>query len=209
LEEHEFEHMILSSIKQYRPILIAIVVFGFLAYAVVQYLNFEKQLKNQDIRGEIFDNLIFKKSKLEKALSSRIYYTKGIAAFVSINPDITEPEFQELTKKLIGKDSVIHTMSLAKDCIIGAMYPREGNEAAIGLDLLDHKARREIVEETIQTKNTFVAGPVELMEGGIAFISYTPIFVPVNIDSQQFWGVTDIVIKRDQLINEAGIKTEE
>ena len=58
------------------------------------------------------------------------------------------------------------------------------------------------MENTIETKNTFLAGPVELVEGGIAFISYTPIFTKTKDDSSKFWGVTDIVILKDKLFNE-------
>jgi len=71
---------------------------------------------------------------------------------------------------------------------------------------MTHPARKVIVEKTIETHQTFIAGPVELVEGGIAFISYTPIFISDNNGKKnKFWGVTDIVIKRDELFREANI----
>lgn len=155
------------------------------------------------------DVLIAKKSAVEKALYSRIYYTRGVAAYVSINPEITESAFVKLASEYMKEDSVIFTMSLSKDGIIGMVYPLEGHEAALGLNLLEHPQRREIVEKTIETHKTFVAGPVELVEGGIAFISYTPIFYNTAENKEVFWGVTDIVILRDALFQEAGLKAVE
>jgi PAS domain S-box-containing protein len=150
-----------------------------------------------------------KKSNLEKALYSRIYYTRGVAAYVALNPNISNAEFAELSKEFIKKDTVISTMALSKNCIINAIYPKEGHQAAIGLNLLDHPERKEMVEKTIQTQLTFVAGPVELVEGGTAFISYTPIFDKTKSLENKFWGLTDIVIKKNSLLNEAGINTSD
>lgn len=190
-------------LRHYQPAIISVVAFIFLLVATVSYTNYKKGLWEKDVRASLLDVLIGKKSKLEKALYSRIYYTRGVAAFVALKPDISTEEFYELAKEYIQKDTVISTMALSKNCVLSAIYPLEGHEAAIGLDLLAHPERKEIVEKTIETHQTFVAGPVELVEGGIAFISYTPIFDKSSKSTTQFWGVTDIVIKEQSLLNEA------
>jgi len=186
---------------RYKPFLISLCALILFIFIINRYAVFDQDKKEKDLRDNLLELLMSKKSQLEKSLFSRIYYTKGIAAYCSINPDITNEEFHKLANELIRKDSVISSMSVAKDCIINAIYPMEGHESAIGLKLLEHPGRKKIVESTIKTKNTFVAGPVELVEGGIAFISYTPIFSVINGDSK-FWGVTDIVVLKDKLFNE-------
>jgi len=192
-----------------QPAIFAIVSFLVLIIATISYTNYKQGLWEKDIRANLLDVLIGKKSKLEKALYSRIYYTRGVAAFVALKPDITTEEFNELAREYIKNDSVIGTMALSRNCIINAIYPLKGHEAAIGLDLLKHPERKEIVEKTIETHQTFVAGPVELVEGGTAFISYTPIFDKASKNEHQFWGVTDIVIKEQSLFDEARFKTPE
>lgn len=201
----------MSSLKlnKHQPLIIAVISFVVLILLIFQFTKFYNNNKEKDIRNNLLDLLNTKKSLLEKSLNSRIYYTKGIAAYTSINPNITEEVFYQLADKLIQKDSVIGSMSLSKDCIIGAVFPIDGHEAAIGLNLLLHPQRRKIVESTIRTRNTFIAGPVELIEGGIAFISYTPIFTKVESDSSKFWGVTDIVILMDKLFNEINFFTKD
>jgi len=198
-----------SILGQLQPALIAISAFLFLLIATISYTNYKQGLWEKDIRANLLDVLISKKSKLEKALYSRIYYTRGVAAFVALKPEITSAEFNELAKEYIKNDSVISTMALSRNCVINAIYPLAGHEAAIGLDLLKHPERKEIVEKTIETHQTFIAGPVELVEGGIAFISYTPIFDKQSLENNQFWGVTDIVIKQKSLFNEVKFKTSE
>lgn len=191
------------------PPLLSLIVFITLIFASHSYTNFKKGQWEKDVRADLLEVMTGKKSNLEKALYSRIYYTRGVAAYVALNPEITNTEFAELSKEYIKNDSVISTMALSKNCIINAIYPEKGHQTAIGLNLLDHPERKEIVEKTIQTKHTFVAGPVELVEGGLAFISYTPIFNKTKPAENNFWGVTDIVIKKQSLLNEAGIITSD
>ena len=188
--------------KRLIPLLIALSVFIIMVISSSRFIGKQRGEWEKDIRGNLLETLTANKSRLEKALYSRIYYTKGVAAYVSLHPDLDNTEFQRLAKILIKNDSVISTMALSKDCIIGSVFPEKGHEAAIGLDLMTHPERKNIVEETIRTHQTFVAGPVELVEGGIAFISYTPIFNK-KIENEPFWGVTDIVIYRDRLFSDA------
>lgn len=194
-----------SLLQNLLPSLLSSLVFVILLLASHSYTQYKKGEWEKDIRAEMLTLMTGVKSNLEKALYSRIYYTRGVAAYVALNPEISNAEFAELSKEYIRNDTVISTMALSKNCILNAIYPEEGHQAAIGLNLLDHPDRKEIVEKTIQTKLTFVAGPVELVEGGIAFISYTPIFDKSAGMENKFWGVTDIVIKEESLLNEAGI----
>ncbi|WP_346857280.1 ATP-binding protein [uncultured Draconibacterium sp.] len=192
-----------------QPALLATFVFIVLVLATYAFTRFKKGQWEKDVRTEMLDYLTGKKSNLEKALYSRIFYTRGVAAYVALKPEITDEEFAKLAQEYIQNDSVISTMALSKNCVINAIFPREGHEAAIGLNLLDHPKRKEIVEKTIQTQLTFIAGPVELVEGGVAFISYTPIFDKTVQGANKFWGVTDIVISKDGLLEEAEIKESE
>lgn len=191
------------------PWIITIVFFAAMVWGTLKFLSYKRGLWEDDIRSKTLEMLVAKKSGLEKSLYSRIYYTKGVAAYVSQKPDISTEEYRLLADEFVKNDSIISTMAISRNCIISAIYPLKGHEAAIGLDLLSHPKRKEIVEKTIKTRKTFVAGPVELVEGGIAFISYTPIFDKTTNVEGDFWGVTDIVIYQDSLFREAGLFTIE
>lgn len=197
----------LFSQSKYMPFLYASVLLVLLLFGSFYYHAIHCEQQRKEIRTHLLETLVSKKSKLEQVIASRIYYTKGIAAYVAIHPEISTAEFDALAQELIRKDSVISTMSLAPAGVIQAIYPRHGHEAAIGLDLLEHPERRPYVEKAIISRKTSIAGPVELVEGGIAFIGFTPIFKQDSTSSLQFWGITDIVIKRDMLLALAGLKT--
>lgn len=201
--------MVSGKTSNIKPALIAAALFIIISFIIYNYNQYYSDNQKKEEKEKLFELLVSKKSQIEKALSSRLYYTKGIAAYCSIKPELTDKEFYALAKELIKNDSVINSMALSRDCIINAIYPLKGHESALGLKLLEHPMRKKIVEKTIETKNTFVAGPVELIEGGIAFISYTPIFTKTEKDSSKFWGVTDIVILKEKLFNEINLYTED
>ena len=198
-----------SKSSNYSPLLIAIISLVVFVFIILQYTEFSNDKKEKDIRAELDEVLISKKSQLEKALYSRIYYTKGVAAYITINPNIDAAIFENLANELIKNDTVISTMAISPNSILSAIYPMKGHESAVGLNLLEHPERKIIVEKTIETRNTFIAGPVELVEGGIAFISYTPVFLKHGNDSTSFWGMTDIVIWKDKLFNEIKLNTKD
>jgi sensor domain CHASE-containing protein len=128
------------------PILSTLLLLIISFYSIFEFTEYAQHKKTKTEREKV----------LEKALYSRIYYTKGVAAYISLNPEINHLNFQELAEELIQNDSLINTMSIAKDGVISSIYPYKGHEEAVGLDLLSHPARREIVEKTIETHNTFV-----------------------------------------------------
>jgi len=197
--------------KKIRPFLqtfsLSLIIFLFMLFVSLKFIDYKQGQWEKDIRSGLMDILVGKKSKIEKSLYSRIYYTKGVASFISLNPDITNKQFNQIAHDFVQDDSIIGTMSISRNCIINAVYPLKNHEEALGLDLLEHPERREIVKKTIETRKTFVAGPVELVEGGMAFISYTPVFDKTKSDTGVFWGMADIVIMVDALFKEAKLKT--
>ena len=196
--------------KSKHPIIIAVLTLLIILLGIQEYNQYRDRDHERKIRTNIYEQLIGKKSQLEKALYSRIYFTKSIAAYVGIKSKISQSEFEILASEFKSNDSVINTLSVSKDCIITYIYPTVGHQEALGLNLLDHPERKAIVEKTIATHQTFVAGPLALVEGGIALISYTPIFTFDTAGKKDnFWGVTDIVIKRDELFREANIVQED
>ncbi|MEO0508323.1 MAG: ATP-binding protein [Verrucomicrobiota bacterium] len=193
-----------QNLKIIRPaIVISLGCLLVLGYFISLYVQTSEEAWEKDERTRLARVLNNTRSNLESELFTRIYYTRSISAYVSLHPNLMLEEFYNLAGELVNDDIVINSMSIAPDGVIKAVYPQTGHEQVIGLDLFDHPKRRSIVEKTIQTQKTFVAGPVELIEGGIAFISYTPIF-DKTVAEPTFWGMTDIVIRKDELFEAAG-----
>lgn len=168
------------------------------------FLEERKSTWESDEKFHAWEDLTAIKARLESEIYARIYHTRSMAAYVSLHPELSVDEFENLAAELIRDDRVVNTMTIAPDGVIRAVYPRNGHEEAIGLDLMAHPERKKIVEKTIRTGKTFIAGPVELVEGGKALISYTPVFDKTGTEPK-FWGMTDISIRFDRFLSEAGL----
>ncbi|MEP6500433.1 PAS domain S-box protein [Microcoleus vaginatus ZQ-A4] len=159
-------------------------------------------------RASTLERLSTVRSKLEGALNSRVFLTRGLGAYLSNNPNITEAEFTATARILVAQQPGIRAITLVKGTTIAYIYPREGNEALIGVDLTALPAQRQMVKEVIYTRKTLLAGPVKLLEGDETFISRSPIFLtPSGAEPETgvYWGLTGLIIDKNSLIEEAGL----
>ena len=162
----------------------------------------------QHNRATTIDRLSTVRSKLEGSLNSRLFLMRGLVAYISNNPKITEAEFAATARILLAQQIGIRNITLVKGTTVAYIYPRVGNEAALGVDLTALPEQREIVEQAIETRKTVLAGPVKLLAGGVGFISRSPIFLtPSGADPETgvYWGLAGLVIDKDSLMDEAGL----
>ena len=86
--------------------------------------------------------------------------------------------------------------------MIRFIHPLAGNEQALGLDLRSLPGQREVVEQTIRDGRLTLAGPLELVEGGVGVIGRKPISAEgVGGEDPTFWGFVTIIIDFDELIS--------
>ena len=171
----------------------------------------EKARLYEERRSFTLSQLSSTRAKLEGIINSTLLLTRGVVAHVATHPDISALEFHMLAKELLPLNPHILNIGLAKDNIITHMYPLKGNEAAIGLRYLDNPKQRAAVLRVIESKKTVVAGPVNLVQGGLGFISRTPVFrTPPEGEpgSGEYWGIASMVINMDSLFEEAGLSAD-
>jgi two-component system sensor histidine kinase ChiS len=161
-----------------------------------------------------------------------------VAYVSTVNPNLDQKTFERLTQVIIAEQLGIRSVVLYKDNTVSHIYPLQGNEAAVGFNPMSIPEEREAIERAIENRQTIVAGPVNLVgmtqisdicppdarriptnnsennqqsclvEGGVAFIARTPIFLtPPNQapESGSYWGLTGIILDQDTLFKEAGL----
>jgi two-component system sensor histidine kinase ChiS len=161
-----------------------------------------------------------------------------VAYVSTVNPNLDQKTFERLTQVIIAEQLGIRSVVLYKDNTVSHIYPLQGNEAAVGFNPMSIPEEREAIERAIENRQTIVAGPINLVgmtqisdicppdarriptnnsennqqsclvEGGVAFIARTPIFLtPPNQapESGSYWGLTGIILDQDTLFKEAGL----
>ena len=171
-------------------------------YLVVQL---EQVRHEQHVRYNVLQNAGGVVARLESLIESNLAVVRGIRAELSVNPAMNQRKLNLLTEQLIQTGLQIRHIALAPDLIIEYVYPLEGNEKAIGLNYRTHPAQREAVMNAIALRSIVLAGPVNLVQGGQAFIARVPVFLAQ--EGEPLWGMIAAVIRYQQLMEDAGIIT--
>ena len=159
----------------------------------------------QSRRIELTNELNLIGSEAERVLNERLFSVLGLKAQVLSNPNITEAEFAKAASYLIDQSEGIRSATLIKGSTIEFVYPREPNQPAIKKDLLDLPQQRDAFLYAVGERTAILTGPVELLQGGTAFIYRDPIYFAgeqVETQKDDYWGMVSILIDRDSFFRD-------
>ncbi|MFZ1730896.1 MAG: ATP-binding protein [Bacteroidota bacterium] len=156
------------------------------------------------VRTTVDEQLLQQSVILGNALNSKISLLYGLRSYIETNPSdgVRNAEFQNIASTLRGSSASIRALQLVEDGIITHVYPLQGNEAALGLDVLNdpRPAVATSVRRAYQTNIVTINGPLELKQGGKAIVARLPIF-----RNGKIWGLAAIIIDLPDLFLEAGL----
>ena len=184
------------------PAVIAAIVAVLLCFIAD---NQNRQLTIARARSETMSQLSLIQDRLEGDIRGEIQLARGLAADIAAEPDIDQDRFDRLCAQLMRNDTLLHNIAVAPGLVVAFECPREGNEAAIGLDYRKNDKQREAALRARDSGEAVLAGPVELVQGGRAFIARLPVFVDGADETQRFWGLVAAVIDLNALYRDAGL----
>lgn len=103
--------------------------------------------------------------------------------------------FDTLAQEMLKLYKGISSLQLAKGGIITDIVPLAGNEKALGHNLLQDPSRNKEAFLAIDTHKLTLAGPFDLVQGGLAVIGRLPVYLPDQFGAEQFWGFTTALIR--------------
>ncbi|MEX0730282.1 MAG: PAS domain S-box protein [Aquisalimonadaceae bacterium] len=182
---------------------------GILAASVTLLLLYildiaSQRYATQRQQTESVEQLSLIRARLESELNTSIFLTHGLAAYVATNPAIDKPGFNQLARELLSRDTHIRHLAIAPNNVISAVYPVEGNEPALGLDLTSVPEQRAAVERAIERGTMVVTGPINLIQGGQALATREPVFIHRD-GERHYWGLVTAVIRTEALFGNAGL----
>jgi PAS domain S-box-containing protein len=188
----------INSIKLRKPILIGSVVFVVLTI-ITQLLTYHRYLRNRDqVLQKVNQEADFVRDKLKGALSFSLSATKTLAFLVE---EYGVPhDFNSIAREILEANKYVDALELTSDGVITHVYPLEGNESAIGYNILNDSSTRKEALRALEKKHLYFAGPLTLKQGGQAVIGRLPIF-----KDDKFLGFSVVLVKLSTLLEAAGI----
>ena len=162
--------------------------------------NFEKDEKTT---GKYMAQITEK--RVRARLDQYIMLSDLLGNYISAGENLDENTFSELAEKIPNEDGVIKAFELAPEAIITDIYPKQGNEGAFGLDMLqEHERKKDAVLARKSGKYT-LGGPYQLKQGGTGALLFNPVYQDNNSDKGEFWGFVILVIDWDRFIGEINL----
>lgn len=197
-----------SPIEKFLFMLLTAIFVVASVFVVNTVTDFFVELEISNEKESIHQNLALVRSNIEAGIYKDTYLADSLATVVSIDSDFAKNNWTTIAGKLLDKARYVRHVGLAPDNVITHVYPLEGNEAAVGFDFRTRSEQYKTVMFAKELQSVYIAGPVELVQGGIAIIARYPIFsdYPTNGD---YWGSVSVVMDYETILDDSGLSTFE
>lgn len=187
--------------KSFAAALIALIVLTGICWA--GHLWYRNTLL-VEARGDALAELDPYGNALTIDLRRRFDLIYGVRAWVTSHASMAdlsstfEPFARQLTEDVAG----VRNLNVAPGGIVTYVYPRAGNEAIVGRELLNDLRLevRDEVARAIKSRHVVVNGPYELVVGGLG----ANVWLAIHRDAK-FWGVINVVLDITSILAESGI----
>lgn len=178
---------------------VLVFLFFFMLTNSLEYLEFYNQKNAEKLKAAYTAEATV--GRIEAQLNQ--YFSKSdlLKKIVESGHELMDEEFDSLSLFLQNDEEVIEAIELAKDGIVSNVYPLEGNEQAIGLNMLENSARKKEAGVAKSSGKYTIAGPYELVQGGMGALLFDPIYIQ-DSGEDVFWGFSILVINWDDFIKE-------
>ena len=178
-------------------------LIAFLTALIVGVFLLHNLEKDEKTTGKYMAQITEK--RVRARLDQYIMLSNLLGNYISAGENLDENTFSELAEKIPNEDGVIKAFELAPEGIVTDIYPKEGNEGAFGLDMLqEHERKKDAILARDSGKYT-LGGPYQLKQGGTGALLFNPVYQDNNSEQGEFWGFVILVIDWDRFIGEINL----
>ncbi len=190
-----------------RTLALGIIVFAAAGALVADrlYGKVREQLLRETVRAELTPTA----TSLTLAVNARMSMLHAVSSFLELNwanPKLTE-RFDYFAGDLIGETAGVRSIQyVSNDGVIAHSYPLEGNEAAVGKNvLLDPRTMlHEDFARALNSHSVVLSGPLELYQGGSGLVGR----LAVHSQRDSVLGVAAVVLDLASILDEVGLSDD-
>ena len=175
-------------------------VATFILILICSYLLNLNQKKDEELKAVYTADTTV--NRLEAQLNKYLSESDLMKHIIENGYDIDNANFSTLSSLIEDDRHIIEAYELAKNGIISQIYPFEGNEEALGLNMLENADRKKEANLAKDSGEYTIAGPFELIQGGTGALLFDPIYLTDNNGNENFWGFSILVINWDNFISQ-------
>lgn len=108
--------------------------------------------------------------------------------------------FTKLATEMLPLYPGLTSLQLQPNGVLTQIIPLEGNEAVIGHNIFSDPDRNKEAFLARDTGNLTLAGPFNLIQGGVGAVARLPIYLETN-EGKQFWGFSAALMRFPDILN--------
>lgn len=180
---------------------IVVTVGGVLALFETNSVAAEKEQR----RAAVLAEAVHIAERIQEAALHNAEALEAFSVHVGLHPDIDRAEFEAYARRTFLKRPEFKLVAVAPDLVIRDVFPHEGNQAAIGLDYKKTPDQLAAVMRAVESSETVIAGPVQLVQGGSALIARRAVHTTkYGGFGSDLWGIVNLVLDIDYIFDAAG-----
>ncbi len=146
----------------------------------------------RSLKAETYETLQVQMAKL-KVMEGHLIETRG--KYDSFGP---------IAERMLNDQSV-RSFLFAPEGIVRGAFPLKGNEPVLGLNMNNQGAGNLEARSAIESKNLILAGPFELVEGGIGICGRMPVYLSQADGTQKYWGLVAVTLHYPEIFRDSSI----
>lgn len=139
---------------------------------------------------------------LQRSLERSLSATYAVAALVRRGQG-SVPDFEAIATEMLPFYPGVAALGLSPGGIIQEVVPLIGNEATIGFNQLGDAAQGDEATKARESGVLTLAGPLQLVQGGLGVVGRLPIFLDTSPGRSRFWGFSFVTIRLPQALEAA------
>lgn len=168
----------------------------------------ERQLERdhfKDQQVDVLQQLNAVSASMSGIVNRNLAYVSGMSAHVAVNPDIDQLQFEQYSEAIFRQKPLLINLAAAPDMVIRMIYPLKPNKPALGLDYRSKPDQLNVVMRVRDSGRLAVAGPIDLVQGGTAFIARAGVRSVDVFGNEYFWGILSAPFLANDLYQQAGL----
>ena len=184
------------NLKKSSSVQLVLAVSIFLSFVTIYAIHsYKQQLMHSAIHSSSGSYVTRIESNINQALSA----TFPLATLIRIQQGDTAG-FTQLATEMLPFYPSVSALQLAPDGIVQYVVPLAGNENAIGHNILASSNWNKEAITAIDNHKLSLAGPFDLVQGGLGAVGRLPIYLQRAGDGQYFWGFVSVLIRFPQIL---------
>ncbi|MBI5691599.1 MAG: PAS domain S-box protein [Verrucomicrobia bacterium] len=141
---------------------------------------------------------------LQRSIERSLSATYALAALVRQGQGEV-PAFEAVAGEMLPFYPGVCELALSPGGVVTRVAPLAGNERALGLNQLQDPVQSPEAFLARDSGKLTLAGPLQLVQGGVGAIGRLPVFLDDHTGRPAFWGFTNVVIRFPDILDAAGL----